>query len=179
MKTGSLEWQISAALLALLVVCSFALPTCSASEIPRVGGDRPKIVLPFAPGSEVALAVYVSSDASVTHYFWFWVIDADGFDRVILIYRLLSKGVWHNITATETDGNATKSHYEVRFIGPKDAVDWKVFASDTMGHWTENGTIRFWLDTMGIDPTIVLVAGLIPIPVVLSGIVLHRRRPQA
>jgi hypothetical protein len=111
----------------------------------------------------------------MNHSFSFRVADADGIDCVILMYMPLSEGVWHNVSAKATEDNAKESFYEASFVGPKDCVDWKVFANDTQGRWSENGTIRYLLDMVGVDPRIV-VAVTFPVMLMMVGEVLYKKR---
>ncbi|RDE11974.1 MAG: hypothetical protein C4K47_09085 [Candidatus Thorarchaeota archaeon] len=162
---------------AAIVVLSFAVPESSGEETTTTMGTDPKILLPFPPGAQVVLSAYWSFTPNVTYDFSFWVDDSDGIDCVIVRYMLLSQSVWHNISATATEGNATRSYYETSFTGSKEGLDWKVFANDSMGHYTENGTIRYLTDTFVVDPKIVLVI-VAPVWLVIAALVLHRGRRQ-
>jgi len=163
---------------ALLMVSLFllvVLPSCRCGATPATMGDTPRIILPFPPGAEVMFAVYWSLDPNMTHSFSFWVIDNDGVDSAIVSYMPLSEGVWHNISAMLTEGNTTKGFYEASYSGHKDGVEWKVFANDSQGHWTENGTIRYLLDTIGIDPKIILAVA-VPFWLIIAATVVFRRK---
>jgi hypothetical protein len=176
LKSGYLVRHICTALFATIVILSFAMPRSSAGATPTTMGDYPEIILPFQPGAEVTLAIYWSLDVNMTHSFTFWVVDSDGIDHVIASHMLLSENVWHNTSVAATECNATRSFYEVSFVGPRDGTDWKVFANDTQGHWTENGTIRYLIDMVGIDPKILLGVVVVPVWLIAAAVLLCERR---
>ena len=87
-----------------------------------------------------------------------WVNDTDGVDVVVFRFRWFSEqGDW-NITATLVEGNETCGLYEANFTyavwwnwetgtpeteGGGGNFDFKIWANDTLGNWSEVEPIRY------------------------------------
>ncbi len=172
-----IKFPIGMCLIAIMIILGTQAcepPFVSCQAIATLS-DGPMIELPFPPGAEVLLTTYWSFIPNMTYSMSFWVSDEDGVEFVILHFMPLSEGEWHNMSVEMTEGNSTRGFYEATFSWQKDGIDWDVFARDTNGNWGSNGTIRYLIDTIGIDPLIVIAPTML-IFLVIYAVLLKRQR---
>jgi len=171
------ESPVSMCVIAFIILATqaFQSPFVSCQPI-AVLSDVPTIELPFPPGAEVLLTTYWSLNPNMTYSMSFWVSDEDGVESVFLHFMPLSEGEWHNLSVEMTGGNNTRGFYEATFSWQKTGIDWDVFARDTNGNWGSNGTIRYLIDTIGIDPLIVLIPTMLVFVVVYAILVKRQHR---
>jgi hypothetical protein len=70
----------------------------------------------------------------------YWVSDPDGVSTVLFRYRMSGNQSWVNRTTEMTSGNVTRGYYTGGLtyeIKPIIRFDFKVFANNTLGNWTE------------------------------------------
>ena len=87
-----------------------------------------------------------------------WVNDTDGVDVVIFRFRWFSEEEGRNITATRIEGDENRGLYEANFTyavwwnwgtgtpeteGGGGNFDFKIWANDTLGNWSEVEPIRY------------------------------------
>jgi len=87
-----------------------------------------------------------------------WVNDSDRVDSVIFLFKKFHDSEWTNITPTLVEGNTTLGRYYFNYTY---SVSWnetsqyphveegggnfayRIYANDTLGHWTITGTLTF------------------------------------
>ncbi|MFW9849474.1 MAG: hypothetical protein ACFFF4_10045, partial [Candidatus Thorarchaeota archaeon] len=129
-----------------------------------------------------------------------WINDTDGVDTVIFMFMSTRESEWNNQTPTLIEGNATLGRYQYNYTysvwwnytinrpqveNAGGNFDFKIFANDTLGHWTETGILSYTGGYMLVQPPpeIVFFSNLIPslaavgiIVVVISVVIIFRRR---
>jgi hypothetical protein len=96
-----------------------------------------------------------------------WVNDSDGVDCVIFRYMWTSQNEWMNRTATRIQGNDTNGYYRANFTyavwwnhtseypqteGSGGNFAYKVWANDTLGHWSEVEPVSYMGGYIYVEP---------------------------
>lgn len=129
-----------------------------------------------------------------------WINDTDFVDTVIFRFSLIGKNEWSDLVPTLIEGNNNLGRYQYNYTYavwwnytlnrpqvevPGGNFDLKIFANDTLGHWTETGILTYMGGYMLVQPPpeIVFFSNLIPslaavgiIVVVISVVIIFRRR---
>ncbi len=159
---------------ALLILMTLLLTQPISTEGVEVSSeDAPDIVLPFEEGAEILLAVPMGGSANITHSPEVRVNDSDGVSTVFFRFNPVGNDTWFNVTATRVEGNSTEGTYTASFEWTHTSVDFKVFANDTLGEWSETGSIRYLIDYVGVSPQLYL---LIIIPIILIVIAMYLKK---
>jgi hypothetical protein len=98
---------------------------------------------------------------------WVWVNDTDGVDTVLFMYMWIGESNWRNVTGILKEGNATRGcyngnvSYRVWWNYTSSRPEWegsggnfhfKVFANDTLGHWSESPILTYTGGYMIVKP---------------------------
>lgn len=132
---------------------------------------------------------------------WVWINDTDGVDSVLFMYMWIGQSNWMNVTGALKEGNSTKGYYNGNFSyrvwwnytesrpeweGSGGNFYFKVFANDTLGHWSDTPILTymggylivkpptpFFLTPVGL--TIIAAVAVASVIIVLA--VIRKRKP--
>ncbi len=133
---------------------------------------------------------------------WVWVNDTDGVDTVLFMYRWMGESNWRNVTGVLKEGNATRGYYNGNFSyrvwwnytaarpqceGSGGNFHFKVFANDTLGHWSGTPILTYTGGYMIVKPPtpffltpagLTIVAAVVVGSVIITLVTIRKRKPQ-
>ncbi|MDF1539689.1 MAG: hypothetical protein P1Q69_12385 [Candidatus Thorarchaeota archaeon] len=129
-----------------------------------------------------------------------WINDTHGVDTVIYMIRETTETEWENVTPSLVEGNDTIGYYQYNYTyavwwnynlnrpqveGTGGNFDFKIFANDSLGHWTETGILTYSGGYMLVvpPPEVSFITNLLPslvgatvLVVIISAVVILRKR---
>ncbi len=193
----------------VLIVCLIGIALASSATNTEALGIQPENCGPtidwYGPenSSSTVVIAWDGAYTGQTEDNWAlraWINDTDGVDIVIYMFRETTGTEWNNVTPSLVEGNDTIGCYQYNYTyavwwnytlgypqveGTGGNFDFKIFANDSLGHWTKTGILTYSGGYMLVvpPPEVSFMTNVLPplvaatvMVVVISAIVILRKR---